>query len=163
MQEEHTYEVNQETGEILGEGGMTGYEVRGEPLDDDTLLAIYAAAQQNTLDAKEHEGRLEMEILRRMERSGATAIPSETFICEVKSTDSYDQSLFVPFKELLNEQDLAYCYEPEWTEAVIHPARFATTKLKSIANKYGGKHKETFDKARIPGAKRLSFKRREEK
>ncbi len=150
-----TTRVNKETGEILD-----GQTFEMPPLTDEQILGIYAAALQEAEEAKEKTGRLEMEILSRIEASGGTAIPSDTFLCEVKITNSYDQTRFIPLKELLNETEMDHCWEIEYERISITPAKFNTTKLKSVVNKRGGKAKDIFESAQIPGAPSLKFERR---
>ena len=143
--------TNTRTGEILDEN--TGY---------DQLLGAYAATLQEAAEAQERAGRLEQTILRRIQANGGTAIPSDTFICELKVSNSYDQTKWIPLKEILNDTEMGRCFESEWVEQKVHPARFKTVQLKAIVNKRGGRAREIFESSLIPGAPILKFERRDE-
>ncbi len=134
----------------------------GEILDHkEHLLITLEEAKENTRKAREIEGRIEMSVIAEIQAEGGTAFPSETYICELKVINSYDQTKFTLLKEELNETEMDHAWEEEWDETKVHPAKFNTVKLKSIVNKRGGRAKEIFEDAMIPGAVSLTFKRRD--
>jgi hypothetical protein len=112
---------------------------------------------------KETLGHMEHEAYRRMEERGATAIPSEDYICELALKTSYDQIGFTPLKEVFNESDLERCLTPAHTEAVEVPDKWATATVKSLATKYGADALRIVDRAKFEDRGKLTFKRRDNK
>jgi hypothetical protein len=131
----------------------------GEILAGESLLERYDYVKQCMADIKTELGLLEMQIHAEIAANGGTAIPSENFICELTVSNSYDHTMFVPILEELNQSELNHCHSEEWTEQVVHQAAFNTTKLKGVVNKRGGRAKELFEKAQIPGEPKLKFER----
>lgn len=148
-------QFDQQTGEVLD--GET-FEV--PPLTPEQKLKVYAAALLDLAEAKETAERIEIDIINDIVASGGTAIPSDIFICELKVTNSYDQTRFIPLKEELNDTEMGHCWEPEYDKLTIVPAKFNTVKLKAVVNKRGGKAKDIFEGAMLPGAPSLKFERR---
>ena len=134
--------------------------VNYEALTNDELLQWYNGQILRLKHAEEAKGHLEQEILRRIAESGGTMLPSEEFICEVKSTNSYDQTAFRPFLEILNSADLETVFTPAHSEQVTVKDRWDTQKLIALARRYGDEAKATIDRARIPGPARLRFEPR---
>jgi hypothetical protein len=111
-------------------------------------------------------GRLEFEAYRRMEERGATAIPSEAYICEINIKKDYDQFSFTPLKEIFTEADLKTCLIEAHTEEVEVPDKWATSTVKSLAIKYGPDHPrgnapKVVENARTESRGRLKFSRRD--
>ena len=63
---------------------------------DDQLLGLYADALNALEKCKGKVGRIEMELLHRMEERGATSIPNDTFICEAPLRYEYPLGCFMP-------------------------------------------------------------------
>ena len=128
---------------------------------DEELLSEYAKYLQAVVNLQASSGRIQQELIRRMTERQATSIPSESFICELTSRDTYDQVSFGPLKEILKEVDLATCYTPAHEETVQVADHWQTVRVKALARRYGAEAQEVVDRARIPGAPSLSFKVRE--
>ena len=109
---------------------------------------------------QQYAGRIEQEILRRMEERGARAIPDDFFVCEALSTMGYDQMAFTPLKEILVASELLKCLTPAHEETVLVPDKWNTAKVKSAAAKSGAEALAIVDKARRPGTRRLKFERK---
>lgn len=128
---------------------------------DEELLSEYAKYLQAVVNLQASSGRIQQELIRRMTERQATSIPSESFICELTSRDTYDQVSFGPLKEILKEVDLATCYTPAHEETVQVADHWQTVRVKALARRYGAEAQEVVDRARIPGAPSLSFKTRQ--
>ena len=99
-----------------------------------------------------------------MRLNDATAIPSETYICQSKPNPSKpDQTRLRALFEEMNEQDLAHCYRQEVIKEVVEPAHFKTTETKAACMRNGGRQKQIYESAVIQGEPTLIFKRRETK
>ena len=122
---------------------------------DEALLMSYEAAQHTGQEMRE-------EIERRILERGATAIPSETYRCEMVQTSTYDQPSFAPLKELLNEADLKTCWTPAWEETikVTHAESWDVQKVKALATRYGSVAQAIVGAAIRPGRSSLKFERR---
>ena len=130
---------------------------------DDELLSKMARLTKELDVIQDTLGHLEQEAYRRMEERGATSIPSETYICELSHKATYDQIGFTPLKEIFNESDLARCLTPAHTEEIRVPDKWATSTVKSLANKYGVEARRIVDQAKTEDRGKLIFKQREQK
>ena len=128
--------------------------------DAEHLMATLEEAREKANTAKELAGRIEYAIIQQIQVNGGTALPSETYICELVVKNTYDAIGLIAVKEELNETEMKHSWEEEWVEAKIHPGKFNTVKLKAIVNKRGGKAKQLFEAAQIPGPQTLKFERR---
>ncbi len=139
---------------------VTGPSILPDTSDEDALIIYtYILATRDAFIVA--LGRAEMELIRRMTERGATALPSETFVCELKTTDTYDQIGYGPLKEVFNETDLATCLDPAHTETVYVFDKWNTVKVKALARRYGADALRIVEQARIPGPRRLKFERRD--
>ena len=129
-------------------------------LSDDEILAKMEHIGAILEDYKNALGHLEQETYRRMEERNATAIPSETYICEIEVKNTYDQPSFGPLKEVFNYADLKKCLTPAHIEEVKVEDKWATGTVKSLATKYGAEALRIVDHARTESRGRLVFKRR---
>ena len=132
-------------------------------LTDDELLAEMEHIGAVLDGFKNTLGHLEQEAYRRIEERGATSIPSETYICEMKVERGYDQPSFAPLKEIFNDADLAKCLTPAHTEEVKVADKWATGTVKSLATKYGAEALRIVENALTESRGRLKFARRETK
>ena len=133
------------------------FEVLADPTH--LMLTLEVALKKAEKYTEEAE-RIKWSIIQQIQANGGTELPSEEFICALVVKNTYDISKFVPLLEELNETEMKHAWEEEWTEAKIHPGKFNTTKLKAICNKRGGKAKQLFENALIPGNPTLEFKKR---
>ena len=129
-------------------------------MSDDTLLRCLEAARGSRDFQAKRAGECEAEIRRRIKERNASIIPSNDYVCEVKTTNTYDQPSFTPLKELFTETDLAACLEPAHKETVDVPDKWKTSTVIAIARKYGPEAMRIVSKARIPASEKLLFQRR---
>ena len=132
-----------------------------QPSSDDELLDAYAAACTELQAQKTKAGRLEQEILRRMEERGARAIPSNTYACEGTQDNTYDQASLTPLKEVLNEADLTTVLTTGYQKVVWVPEKWATQKVLALARRLP-EVQAIVDRARIEGRLKLKFQKREQ-
>jgi hypothetical protein len=132
-------------------------------LSDQELLAEMEHLSAVLDGLKNTLGHLEMEAFHRMEERGATAIPSEAYICEIETKSVYDQPSFTPLKEIFNDADLKRCLRPAHIEEVEVADKWTTATVKSLATKYGADALRIVDSARMDSRGRLKFARRETK
>ena len=128
--------------------------------DDDELLASLEHIGAIVEGFKDTLGRLEFEVYRRMEERGATAIPSEAYICEINIKKDYDQFAFTPLKEIFHEADLKDCLIEAHTKEVEVPDKWATVTVKRLAAEYGTEALRIVENARTETRGKLTFKRR---
>ena len=129
-------------------------------MDDASLLSKYAWWDEQLGLVQEQKGHLQQEIYRRIAERGATGIPDETFSCEVVTTYAYDQKTLTPFLEMLNNVELAKCYEPAYTpEPVEVPAKWKIQQLIAVAKRRGAEALSVVDRARIETGRKLRFER----
>ncbi len=130
-------------------------------LSDDELLTEMEHIGAILDGFKESLGRLEQRAYQLMEERGATAIPSEVYICEMETGFKYDQASLGPLKEILSEVDLKKCLTPAHTEEVKVADKWATGTVKSLATRYGADALRIVENARMESRGRLKFARRE--
>ena len=141
-------------------------EVQTQLLDDmqhinsDQLLLWYASSRKSAAYFQGLLGRLEQEIQQRIRGSGGTMLPSEEFICELVTTNTYDQAAFRPFLEILTGADLETVFIPAHVEQVEVKDKWDTRKLIALARRYGKEALSIIDRARVPGVAKLRFEPR---
>lgn len=135
----------------------TAAGLAAKSLTNDELLTRIAAFREEDELVQYGLHFLEQEALDRMERNGATAIPSEKYICELQRKDTYDQAGFTPLLEVFNESDLGEVYTPEHQETITVAPKWNTVKLIAKARRYGDKALAVVERAKIPGRPSLKF------
>ena len=131
-------------------------------LSDAELLRWYEQCGLHLQELQERAGRMEQEILRRMEERGATAIPSDQFVCELKQGNSYDQTSLTPLLEIFNQLEISSCFQPPYEETVTVPAKWRIPQVIAAAKRRGTEALAIVARAKIAGVPRLVFKRRKE-
>ena len=126
-------------------------------ISDVELLRWYERQQLALSTAKDIEGHLQQEIFRRMDKSGGTMIPSDEFVCEAEVRNTYDQTAFKPFLEILSKVELVNTFIPAHEETILVNDKWNTQKLIAVAKKYGTKALRIIDRARLPGERKLRF------
>ena len=123
---------------------------------DSELLQLFKDAKTELETQQRFVGYCEQEIYRRMEDRGATAIPDNTYICELVAQNSYDQKAFTPLKEVLVEADLKSVLIPAHQETVDVPDKWATGKVLALGRRLP-EVQAIVDQARIEGRPKLKF------
>ncbi len=131
-------------------------------LADSQLLEQYEASRAAASAALIAKGHLEQEIYRRMDERGATAIPDNTYVCELVQQNTYLQEAFTPLKEVLVRADLESVLMPAHPETVQVPDKWNTGKLLALARRLP-EVKEIVDQARTEGRPKLKFEVRNER
>ena len=134
-----------------------------EGLPDEQLLEAYSANRAAVAECRERMDRAGWEIRKRIEDRGATAIPSDVYVCELAAKNTYDQSRFAPLKELLSSSDLEACLRSEHFETVTVPDKWDTVKVKAAARRYGSEALGVVEAATVPGLATLKFAKMEVK
>ena len=127
-------------------------------LTDHGLLMTYERMQQERDKWAERLGRLEIEMWKRMEDRGATGIPSDEFVCEQETKNTYIQELLFPLKEVFSTAELMKCLIPAHQEIV--PEKWNTNKVIALAKRYGTDAQRIVEQARTPQRPKLKFERR---
>ena len=133
------------------------FEVLADP---EHLMTTLEEAREKANTAKELVGRIEYAIIQQIQANGGTALPSETYICELKIDINYDITVLARLKEEMNSADLAHCWEREKTKTKITPAHFKTIETKATCIRNGGKQARILKESMTPGAPKLKFERR---
>ena len=131
-----------------------------QTVTSDELLLWYNSTHKSLAYFQELLGRLEQEIQGRIRESGGTMLPSEEFICELKTTNTYDQAAFRPFLEILTGADLETVFTPAHVEQVEVKDKWKTQRLLALARRYGDEAMSIIDRARVPGVAKLRFEPR---
>ena len=126
-------------------------------MSDLQLLAAYHRALEARLQAQESVGKLEMEIMCRIDERGATGIPNDQFSCELVATNSYDPQVLVRLKEIFSAGDLRTCWESEHQEIVTVPEAWDLRKVLPLARRYGARAVAVVNDARGVKSRRIKF------
>ena len=124
-------------------------------LPSDRLLHQYEVALKRHELSGDEVNRIAVEILRRADEAGGTAIVDEVYDCPITSTANYDRSAFTPLLEIFKHDDLAMCYEPAHFETKEVPAKGDLVKVKPLVAKYGNAAKEIMDRATLAPTRRI--------
>ena len=131
-------------------------------LPSDRLLYQYEVALKRHESSGDEVNRIAVEILRRADEAGGTAIVDEVYDCPLTSTANYDRSAFTPLSKIFSHDDLAMCYEPAHFETNEVPAKWDLVKVKPLVAKYGNEAKEIMDRATLAPTRRIGkFGRKE--
>jgi hypothetical protein len=129
-------------------------------VSDDGLLEHY----ENALAWVEHyqraAGHIEQEIYQRLNERGGTMMPSEEYVCEIQTKNTYLQDAFRPLKEVFSEAELATVLTPAHQELVDLEDKWNTQKLIALAKKYGDQALRIVEYAKVPGPQKLRFERK---
>jgi hypothetical protein len=140
---------------MVTEEKATQYERAFGLANDAELLASYAKSRESIKQHQDILGRLEQELLTRMNERGATAIQTETHIATLEPNVTYAQDAFTPLLEILPTDELKACYAPAHEETVKIPAKWDTTKTKAAARRVGDAALRIVEHAKLEGAPRL--------
>ena len=128
-------------------------------LADEDLVNEYLGLVEG-LEAMRGEARLrEVELLRRMEEQSALRLNAARGHVDLKyGSPSYDTPALRPLLELITHEEMqeAYSHEREETVTRTVPERWNGTKLNMLERRYGGQVADVIQRARAPGAPRLT-------
>ena len=127
---------------------------------DELLLKTYAYLSGYLSRVQGDLGRIEQAILQRMEERGATAIPDETYRCEMHVSHTYQQPLLTPLLEVLNKVELDACYVPAHEELVKVDAKWRVQQLLAVARRRGAEALAIIERAKIESGRKLKFEKR---
>lgn len=130
-------------------------------ISDVALLRWYERCQSDLVEVQEKVGRLQQEILRRMEERGASAIPDEEYVCELVTKTNYDQTQLRPFLEILTGRELEDVFVPAHEETIQIASKWKVQQLIALAKKHGTEALQIIEQAKIPGVRTLKFAKRE--
>lgn len=149
-------------------GITTIHDVPIGELSDDELLAELEKIGALIDGFRGTLGRLEQEAFRRMEERGkdgipATSIPSEVYECKLDVKNEFNYPAFRALKEIFNPSDFAECLIPEHTVETVIEEKWITVTVKRLCHEYGAEAEAVYERATIPGKRRLKFARRNKK
>ena len=127
---------------------------------DERLLDDYDLCIEHIEKWEEVKLGLEAEMHQRMRERGATAIPSEHYVCEIKTPPVYDQAAFAPLKEVFGEMDLETCYTEAHQALVEFQEQWNTVKVLALARRYGAQAQSVVEHAKSEGRPSFKFARR---
>lgn len=132
-------------------------------MDTQHLLNRWEAEMGVENIARERRQRIEFELVQRMQADGATAIPHDSLVCELKApSPSYDLGKLNGLRELLPDNVILTALTPAHTEIVQVPDRWDARVFKGWG-KYGEAVAQVIKAALIPGPPRLQISRKEKK
>ena len=129
-------------------------------LSDDELLKELERLTALADEYAKAVGKIEQEALKRMGDRTATTIPSEDYECKLDIKNKFDYPAFRALKEIFNPSDYAECLIPEHTVETVMPEKWVTSTVKRLCGEYGADTQAIYERATIPGERRLVFKRR---
>ena len=132
-------------------------------LSDDELLKELERLTALADEYAKAVGKIEQEALKRMGDRTATTIPSEDYECKLEIKNEFDYPAFRALKEVFNPSDFAECLIPEHTIETVVQEKWVTSTVKRLCREYGAETQAIYDRATIPGKRRLVFKRRDKK
>ncbi len=142
-------QVDQETREIRGD--MTLGELVWERYTDEQLVGIYAAAQQEAVEAQERAGRIEQELLRRAQERAARRIQGKDMDYVVTVKEELDHTKLPPLLEYLTPEEISKCYIPGHEEIVWVETNYPRTAWNMAVRDYGGEFAEKVKEATFVG------------
>ena len=138
-------------------------EMAHQDLSDFELLHTRAILGDQLAQLKDAVGRVDMEILHRIESANATTLVSGRYEATRNSASpTLDYARLVTLKEgIMADQDLLECYTPEHEETVTVPEKWSLQKLKKFANKYGDPVGKVLELAKIQGRSFITIRDKE--
>tara|TARA_Y100000310_G_scaffold42170_1_gene39433 strand:- start:2184 stop:2666 length:483 start_codon:yes stop_codon:yes gene_type:complete len=141
-------------------------EVTGEIKEDltkvqmEALLGNFYGLESLITGLRDERGRIEMEVMRRLSRDGATETVTEEHVGTIREgSATYDHGILMGMMEVVSQADLeaaaAFTPEHERREMVHYRAKFNVAKLKPIAKRRGTVAMDIIERARLPGSRRL--------
>ena len=130
---------------------LDGQTFEVPPPSDEQLLGIFAAAQQESVEAHERVGRLEQELMRRAAERGATTIYGKDMNYIITQKPDYARDRLHPLLELLDQNQRDECFTPEGYRETWQEAKWDMTKVKKHARARGKEALDIVEAATFPG------------
>ncbi len=131
--------------------------------DDYTLLRLWSGYHESVATLQRLIQVIEADLFQRLKDRGATAIDDPDFECVLKATISYDTSLVVPLKEIVDPDVLKdNGWTPAHEETVQVAESFNMTRIKKLL-KFGDDVKRVIEAAQVTGPSRLVIKAKKKK
>ena len=121
---------------------------------DDDLIIQWAVSNEARRAHQEAMSRVEIELTRRMQERGATAILNPLFEVKLEVSFSLDAEVLRPLAELIPPDEWQRGYT-EAHEETIQVAARADLRVVKGWTKYGAQIAGLIEKARVPGVPRL--------
>ena len=160
--DEHILPYHQKVADVIGwlkavefddqvrNGSQQG--IPWEDLPDDGVVDLTAAFQREAAQYNMEASHGRVEISRRLEARGGTAMQSNTVKAFLKrKSPTYDVQKLHPLIEVLHERDLVRVYAAAHKETIDVPAKWNGTQLRRIEREYGGDVAARIDDARVEG------------
>lgn len=124
-----------------------------DQVSDGELLERRIALSDGIEELKEELGRVDMEIVHRIEADNAKVLVTDQHeASRANGTPTLDYGKLTPLKEgVMVEEDLLDCYIYEHKEMVVVPEKWSLAKLNEMARKYGDPVGNVLEEAKIPG------------
>ncbi len=120
-----------------------------EAFDDEVVVAMYAAAQQEAAEAQERAGRLEQELQRRATERGATVIHGDGMDYKIENKKEYDRTQLRPLVEFLTPIQKGKCIIPAHMKEV--PEAYDMTQWNKAGRENGAELQEGLDALTFAG------------
>ena len=133
---------------------MTNYD----GFDNPTLLDNWANIKKHEDDYREVRERIEYELTRRMQESGAKEIYHPKIACKLEPRTTYDPGKLSALKELIEPTLLKEAYIPEHKETIIVSEKWDMRVVLAWDRKYGDLVRQAVESAVIRGQPRLICK-----
>lgn len=131
-----------------------------EALDSPTLVREWAALQERLEADRDAQQRIEYVLIKRMEADGATALAHDEFDVKLGyGTGQWDPARLAALREIVPQSAIDEAFVPEHDETIHVSPKWDMRKAARFG-KYGKEAQEVLDRAKLPGAPRLSIKRR---
>ena len=121
----------------------------GSDLSDEALIEAVWWAKEKTATDLAHEGKLEMELMRRATERGATTIYGKDMKYEIKTPNEYDRSQLPALVEFLTPEQKLKCVVPAHMKEV--PESHDMQQWNKAARENGGDLADGIQSLTFPG------------
>ena len=126
---------------------------------DEEIASQIQALREHLADTQAYSGRLEMELVQRLEARQATELQHPTLLVRVDyGTQRYDIPKLMALTEMVPPDEWAKAWHPETVKEVPVPAGLDMRIANTWRKRFGTDISLVFDAARLPGAPRLVIK-----
>ena len=146
--------------EVWFEGVETDTFVFFEGVESDVLVNKYLDQRTSIQQLGDSQGRIEQELMRRLDTAGATEYPHPTATVKIDLSWDYDPSRLAGLGELVPPDVLATGFTPAHEETVRVPDKWDMRRVLPW-KKYGDQVAAVLDKARFLKGRRLVVKEKQ--